>query len=133
MTDPLISAPAPLRVLVVDPDDRIRESLSRLLSIGGRCLCVGSAGLPDTALDLAATMSPDVVLLDSRLSELDAGQTLIARLRHAHPGVRIIVLNWSESTVPVAGLEGADAYIRKTFRPHELIDAVVNAARTSAA
>jgi DNA-binding NarL/FixJ family response regulator len=133
MTDSSITAPGPLRVLVVDPDDRIRESLARLLSIGGRCLCVGSAGMPDTALDLAASMSPDVVMLDSRLSELDAGQTLIARLHAAHPGIRVVVLNWSESTAPVAGLEGADAYIRKTFRPHELIDAVVTAARTPAA
>ena len=104
-----------------------------MLPIGGRCLVVGSAGQPDAALDLAASMSPDVVMLDSRLSELDAGQPLIARLRRAHPGVRIVVLNLSESTAPVAGLEGADAYIRKTFRPHELIDAVINAARTSAA
>jgi DNA-binding response OmpR family regulator len=133
MTDPSIAAPAPLRVLVVDPDDRIRESLARLLPIGGRCLVVGSAGEPGSALDLAVAMSPDVVMLDSRLSELDAGQSLISRLRRAHPAVRIVVLNWSESTDPVAGLEGADAYIRKTFRPHELIDAVVNAARTTAA
>ena len=133
MTDPSITAPAPLRVLVVDPDDRIRESLARLLPIGGRCLVVGSAGLPDTALDIAASMSPDVVMLDSRLSELAAGSSLIGSLRQAHPGVRIVVLNWSESTAPAAGLEGADAYIRKTFRPHELIDAVVNAARTSVA
>lgn len=133
MTDPSIAGPAPLRCLVVDPDDRIRESLARLLSIGGRCLCVGSAGLPDTALDLAASMSPDVVMLDSRLSELDAGPSLIASLRRAHPDVRIVVLNWSDSTAPAPGLEGADAYIRKTFRPHELIDAVVNAARTPAA
>ena len=133
MTDLSITAPAPLRVLVVDPDDRIRESLARLLPIGGRCLVVGSAGQPDAALDLAASMSPDVVMLDSRLSQLDAGQPLIDRLRRAHPAVRIVVLNWSESTAPVAGLEGADAYIRKTFRPHELIDAVVNAARTPVA
>lgn len=133
MTDPSITAPAPLRVLVVDPDDRIRESLARLLPIGGRCLVVGSAGHPDAALDLAASMSPDVVMLDSRVSQVDAAQPLIARLRNAHPAVRILVLNWSESTNPVAGLEGADAYIRKTFRPHELIDAVVNAARTPVA
>ena len=133
MTDPAITAQAPLRVLVVDPDDRIRESLARLLPIGGRCLVVGSAGQPDAALDLAVAMSPDVVMLDSRLSELDAGRTLVARLRGAHPGVRVVVLNWSETTDASAGLEGADAYIRKTFRPHELIDAVVNAARTPAA
>ena len=133
MTDPSISAKAVLRVLVVDPDDRIREGLARLMPIGGRCLVVGSAGQPDAALDLAVSMSPDIVMLDSRLSELDPGHNLIARLRARRPGVRIVVLNWSESAEPLPGLEGADAYIRKTFRPRELIEAVLNAARTSAA
>ena len=52
MTQPT-AAPAPVRVLVVDADDRIRESLARLLPIGGRCLVVATAGQLDGALDLA--------------------------------------------------------------------------------
>ena len=43
----------PLRVLVVDADDRVRESLTGLLAIGGRVVVVGGAGLPGPALDLA--------------------------------------------------------------------------------
>jgi DNA-binding NarL/FixJ family response regulator len=133
MTDSSIAVQAPLRVLVVDPDERIREGLARLMPIGGRCLVVGSAGAPGAALELAASMAPDIVMLDSRLSELDRGHDLVARLRAIQPRVRIVVLNWSESAEAVPGLEGADAYIRKTFRAHELIDAVCNAARTPAA
>ena len=34
----------PLRVLVVDADDRVRESLTGLLAISGQCLVVASAG-----------------------------------------------------------------------------------------
>jgi CheY-like chemotaxis protein len=132
MTDPAIAAQAPLRVLVVDPDDRIRESLARLLPIGGRCLVVGSAGDGDRAVDLAGGMSPDVIILDCRLPG-DLGGNLVARLRTVTPASRIVVLNWTEADRPTPGLDGADAYIRKTFRPHELIDAVVNAARSSAA
>ena len=37
------------------------------------------------------------------------------------------------TTEPAPNLSGADAYIRKTFRPHELIDAVISAARVHAA
>jgi len=78
MTDSPIAVQAPLRVLVVDPDDRIREGLARLMPIGGRCLVVGSAGEPGAALELAAAMSPDIVMLDSRLSDLDPGHNLVA-------------------------------------------------------
>lgn len=133
MTDPTIAAPTPLRVLVVDPDDRIRESLARLLPIGGRCLVVGSSGQPDGAIDLATDFSPDVVMIDSRLPAESAGENLVTRIRAVAPEARIVVLNWTDGDLPVPGLSGADAYIRKTFRPHELIDAVVNAARTSVA
>jgi DNA-binding NarL/FixJ family response regulator len=133
MTDSATAAPAPLRVLVVDPDDRIRESLARLLPIGGRCLVVGSAGDSERAVDLATEISPDVVIIDCRLPEDGLGGSLVSRLREAAPASRIVVLNWTDADRPTRALDGADAYIRKTFRPHELIDAVVNAARSSAA
>ena len=57
----------------------------------------------------------------------------IATLRTTVPGIRVLVLNWSDSAEPAPSLAGADAYIRKTFRPHELIDAVISAARVPAA
>jgi DNA-binding NarL/FixJ family response regulator len=124
---------APHRVLVVDADDRIRESLARLLPIGGRCLVVATAGQPESALDLAGSMEPDVVVVDSRLPEIGADRTFIERLRAVAPDVRIVVLNWSDSAESQVRLPGADVYIRKTFRAHELIDAVVSAASKSVA
>ena len=133
MTQPANAAPAPLRVLVVDADDRIRESLARLLPIGGRCLVVATAGQPDSALDLAASMVPDVVVVDSRPPDIGADGTFIERLRAVAPDVRIVVLNWSASADSQVGLPGADVYIRKTFRAHELIDAVVSAASKTVA
>ena len=133
MTDPTIAAQAPLRVLVVDPDDQIRESLTRLLPIGGRCLVVGSAGQPVDALALAKSSAPDVVVLDCRLPELGADRDFVERIRAVAPGVRVLVLNRSDGAESQTILRGADAYIRKTFRPHELIDAVVGATPTSIA
>ena len=133
MTEPAPMQSAPLRVLVVDPDERIRESLARLLRIGGRCAVVGSAGGPDDAVALAAIIRPEVVLLDPRLPAMDGGRAIIACLREVVPGVRVLVLNLSESADGPSRAEGADAYIKKTFRPHELIDAVIAAARTTVA
>jgi DNA-binding NarL/FixJ family response regulator len=132
MTDPLAPKPAPLRVLVVDADDRIRATLGSLLCIDGQCAVVGSAGGTDDAIAVAAAMRPDVILLDPRLPAMAEGRTIIPCLREAVPGVRILVLDWTEATGSPR-TEGADAYLKKTFRPHELIDAVVAAARTSVA
>jgi DNA-binding NarL/FixJ family response regulator len=124
MTDPA-AAPAPCRVLLVDPDDRVRESLAGLLRIGQRCLVIGTAGTADGAVLLAAETAPDVVVVDPRLPGSD-GAALIARLRAVAPETRVLVLNWSETADLTTG---ADAYARKTFRPHELIDAVVSTTR----
>ena len=133
MTDPTATGPIPLRVLVVDPDDRIRESITRLLPIGGRCAVVGSAGDTDEAVALASTLIPEVAVIDSRFADDESSAGFIGRLRSIVPGIRVLVLNWTETTEPDPNLHGADAYIRKTFRPHELIDAVISAARVPAA
>lgn len=128
MTDSA-AVPGPLRVLLVDPDDRVRESLAGLLCIGHRCAVIGTAGDADAAILLAGQSEPDVIVLDPRLPDRD-GSALIAQLKIASPASRVLVLNWSDSADQVTG---ADAYVRKTFRPHELIDAVVAATRRSVA
>ena len=125
MTDPA-AAPAPLRVLLVDSDDRVRESLAGLLRIGRRCLVIGAAGTADLAIQLASETRPDVVVVDPRLPEID-GAALIAKLRSVAPNTRVLVLDWSDSADRTSG---ADGYARKTFRPHELIDAVIAATTT---
>jgi DNA-binding NarL/FixJ family response regulator len=129
MTDSA-AAPAPLRVLIVDPDDRVRESLAGLLRIGQRCLVVGSAGTLEDAERLVGDTTPDVVVVDPRIPGPDGGGAVIARIRAAAPTARILVLIWSD---PADEAWGADAYVRKTFRSQELIDAVVSASRTPAA
>jgi len=120
MTDSA-ATPEPLRVLLVDPDDRVRESLAGLLCIGQRCLVVGSAGTAAAAVDLAGDLDPDIIVLDPRLPD-EAGAALISHVRKVAPGARVLVLNWSDTADLTSG---ADGYVRKTFRPQELIDAVV--------
>jgi DNA-binding NarL/FixJ family response regulator len=128
MTDSA-AAPAPLRVLLVDPDECVRESLAGLLCIGQKCLVIGTAGTADGAVLLAAEAAPDVVVVDPRLPGIE-GAAFIARLRAVAPDTRVLVLNWSETADLTSG---ADAYVRKTFRPHELIDAVIATTRRSLA
>jgi DNA-binding NarL/FixJ family response regulator len=130
MTAPLDPA-RPLRVLVVDADERVRESLAGLLAIGRRCIVVGSASHPESALELIAAEPPDVIILDPRLPEVDAGRAFIARVRELAPSVRVLVMSWSDSLGHDSIVTGADAFVRKTFRPRELIDAVLAAGRAA--
>jgi DNA-binding NarL/FixJ family response regulator len=114
-----------LRVLVVDPDDRTRESLSGLLGIGRRCVVLGGAGRADDALRLAADLRPDVVILDARLPDVDGAAQFAEKVRDLLPGVRIVVMRRSDGGDGEQPSIAADGFVRKTFRAHELVDAVL--------
>jgi two-component system, NarL family, response regulator DevR len=124
MHDPARDGHAPFRVLVVDADERVRESLAGLLSIGGHCVVVGTAGDPGVALELVASTGPDVVMVDPRLPDVDRGIGLIGHLRSVAPGVRILVMSWSDTLEDGLATCGADSFVRKTFRPTELFAAI---------
>ena len=117
--------PARLRVVVVDADDRVRQSLAGLLRIGGRLEVIGSAGQCDEAFDLVLATRPDIVVVDPRLPEVDAGMRFIRRLRTETPATRILVMNSGDGSEPC---EAADGCVRKTFRPSDLVAAVLAAA-----
>jgi DNA-binding NarL/FixJ family response regulator len=129
MSEPASRSDGRLRVLVVDADDRVRESLTGLLAIGDHVQIVGSAGLADTALDLVQDCRADIVVVDPRLPEVDGGLSFIAALRSRCPEVRILAMSWSDALERPALDGGAHAFVRKTFRPTELIAAIVAAAR----
>jgi DNA-binding NarL/FixJ family response regulator len=129
VTDPQVST-SPLRVLVVDSDERVRDSLAGLLCIGERCVVVGSAADSAEALAIVGSSAPDVVIVDPRIDEPDGAPAFIARLRMANPTVRIVVMSSSGDAEAGALAAGADAFIRKTFRARELIDAVLAAGRS---
>jgi DNA-binding NarL/FixJ family response regulator len=116
-----------LRVVVIDADERVRESLVGLLCIGDKLEVVGDAGQPGTALDIVLATDPDIVVMDPRLPELDGGRSLIARFRAAAPRVRILLIG--ASALEGTDLErAADGFVRKTFRPSDLVAAVIAAA-----
>ena len=132
MHDPASGTEDPLRVLVVDADDRVRESLSGLLAIGRKLVVVGSAGQAARAMDLLADESPDVVIVDPRLPEVAGGLKFIERVRARRPDIRIVVMSWSDRLDDPALAAASDGFIRKTFRPNDLIAAILSASGRSA-
>jgi DNA-binding NarL/FixJ family response regulator len=117
--------PASLRVVVIDADDRVRESLAGLLCIGGRLAVVGSAGQAGPAIEIVTATRPDIVIVDPRLPEVGSGLTLIGRIRAEAPGVRILVMAGPDAVEQADLMRAADGFVRKTFRPNDLVAAVV--------
>jgi DNA-binding NarL/FixJ family response regulator len=128
------AAPAPVEVgdpshgsptlLVVDADDRTRESIVGILAIRHRFDIVGSAGHAGAAISLVAAHRPDVVVIDPRLPELPDGIALIRRMRAIHPGVRILAVGWTPTLEHDTLAAGADGFVRKTFKPGDLSGAI---------
>ncbi len=117
------AAPSP-RLLVVDADERTRESIVGILGISHRYDVVGSAGQPGAALTLADRHHPDVVIVDPRLPDARDGIALIRRLRAIHPEARILAVGWSPEMERDALAAGADCFVRKSFRPSDLSGAI---------
>jgi DNA-binding NarL/FixJ family response regulator len=112
---------------VVDADDRTRESLCGVLGIGTRCVVVGSAGDPVRALALVGELQPDILVVDANIDDPVAAQAFVVRVRSVSPSTRIVGMSRTDVDGTDPRCPGVDAIIRKTFRPRELVDALLGA------
>ena len=117
-----MSAPsqAPARVLVVDDDRAVRESLRRSLEFNGYAVALASDGAE--ALAAISGSAPDVVVMDVMMPRLD-GLEATRALRKAGNDVPILVLTARDAVGDrVEGLDaGADDYLTKPFALQELL------------
>jgi two-component system response regulator MprA len=109
-----------VRILVVDDDRAVRESLRRSLSFNGYSVALAQDGVE--ALDLISTDRPDAVVLDVMMPRLD-GLEVCRQLRSTGDDLPILVLTARDSVSErVAGLDaGADDYLPKPFALEELL------------
>ncbi len=107
-------------ILVVDDDRAIRESLDRALALEGYRVVTATDGA--LALDLIAAETPDVVVLDLMMPNVD-GLTVCRRLRARRDRTPILMLTArTETSDRVSGLDaGADDYLPKPFDLDELL------------
>ena len=114
-----------IKVLIVEDHRMVREALCELLHKTPDIVVVGEAGDAHEALDRAATLAPDVVVLDIRLPDVN-GIEVAARLRDAGSGARIVALSaFSDKRFVTAMLRsGASAYVTKSAAGTELVQAI---------
>jgi two-component system response regulator MprA len=110
----------PTRLLVVDDDRAVRESLRRALTLEGYDVELAEDGADGLAR--MAVISPDAVVLDIAMPTVD-GIEMCKRLRHDGSTVPVLMLTARESVSDrVAGLDaGADDYLVKPFALEELL------------
>lgn len=123
----------PVRVLVVDDQQLVREGLTALLELTDGVVVVGSAGDGVRALELVAEHRPDVVLMDLKMPVVD-GTAATAQIRAQFPEVAVVVLTTYADDDSIAGAlaAGARGYLTKDAGRAEIAMALRAAAANQA-
>ena len=119
-----VGAPGRIRVLVVDDNDGFRESLAFLLS-GEDLEVIGQARSGTEAIEMVRQLSPDVVLMDVRMPEMD-GIEATRRLKASRPGLEVVALTSMEEQRAVRDMlvAGASGYVLKDSDGDAIVHAV---------
>ena len=119
------SAAGKITVLIADDHPVVRQGLRVLLSLHPDIEVVGEAGDGAEAVELAAAVAPDVILLDLKLPGLD-GLGVLAELRDRNLPARVLVLTSvaDSASVTVAMRGGAAGFLYKDVDPDALVRAV---------
>jgi DNA-binding NarL/FixJ family response regulator len=119
----------PIRVLLVDDESIFLHALRALLEHDGRVEVVGEAGNAVQALELAATVHPEVVLIDLTLPGMDGFETT-RRLIANEPTLKVIAVSGlsNEEAEEKARAAGATTFLYKGGLHDEIADAIVDAA-----
>lgn len=114
-----------VKVLVVDDHLVVRQGLRGMLANTADVEVVGEASSGREALEQAALLHPNVVLLDIRMPGLD-GLKLIRYFRRDFPDLKIIILTQfdDEQFLLEAFKAGAHAYFLKNIGREELLEAI---------
>lgn len=123
-----------IRVLVVDDHDLFRDGLTSVIRSQPDIEVVGEAGDGLEGLVMAQELRPDVVLMDINMPGAD-GLEATKLIHQALPDAAIVMLTMRDEKERIfeAIRNGAQGYLVKTIRAHELLEMIRAAARGEAA
>jgi PAS domain S-box-containing protein len=122
-----------IRVLIAEDTKPVREALSALVASEPGFDVVGIAADADEAIELAVAESPDVAILDVRMSR-GGGPRAAGELRKRSPRTRVLALSAYEDRATVVEMLrcGAVGYLLKGAEPSEIVEAVRRSVRGQA-
>lgn len=112
-------------ILIVEDHETVRNSLRKWLTLSIPDCMIMEAPSAEDALDAVRRSSPDVVLMDISLPQMD-GIEATRRIKKALPGTKIIMVSIHEDDEhrDSAAAAGAFAYIPKRNMQEELLPAI---------
>jgi DNA-binding NarL/FixJ family response regulator len=120
-----VTEPPAVRVLIVDDDALMRAGLRGVLAADDSIEVVGEAEDGRDAVYRTRLLTPDVVLMDVRMPDLD-GISATRELLEAFPDVRVVILTTFEQDDYIFGAlsAGASGFLLKRTKPEDLVGAV---------
>ena len=113
-------------VVVVDDLPELRQILRLILEHGGPFRVVGEGASGDDAVELAADLHPDLLLLDVEMPGGPTGWEVLPRIREAAPETAVVILSGSRADPMAAPSDGlAAAVLEKGMPPKELNAALI--------
>jgi len=114
-----------IRLLVVDDQSLIRDGIASLLELQEDLTVAGTASNGLDAISAAKTYSPDVILMDIHMPELD-GIGATAKIKEAFPDIQILMLTTfdDEEYIVKALQAGASGYLLKDLPTEDLAKAI---------
>ncbi len=111
------------RILIVDDDDSLRESLGMLLAAEGHDVLL--ADRADAALRVLEENPVDLILCDLRMPGMD-GMELLPQLIRKVPGVTVLMMSaYGSADLAIEAMKrGAYDYLAKPFQPSEVLLAI---------
>lgn len=117
--------PSSLRVLLVDDHQHVRSGVRSLLEDEEFIEVIGEADCGESGLLKAATLLPDLVIMDVNMPRMD-GLEATKRLKALHPQIAVIILtvNDEELFLLEAIKAGASSYVLKDSISEQLVQSV---------
>lgn len=124
----------PIRVLIIDDHEAVRQALEARLRSAGGVEIVGCTGCWQEGVLLAVEKAPDVVILETKRSD-GQGIAALRRLKAECPGVRAVVLtSYSDPEERRQALRaGASCYLLKEIDSSQLVREIYSLLRPRAA
>lgn len=122
-----------IRVLIADDHPIVRDGLRTLIITEPGMELVGEAVNGEEAVEKAAALKPDVILMDLVMPKMD-GLEAISEIKSVEPGIAILVLTSfsEEDKVFPAIRAGALGYLLKDSAPQQLLQAIYDVHRGEA-